>query len=77
MNLTAKLKNAKFVQRFFITLAVGLLIIIAGIVMTCVKGMNLGIEFTGGIKISVDANDASDVENIVTKWLFCILGIYS
>ncbi len=69
MNLTAKLKNAKFVQRFFITLAVSLLIIIAGIVMTCVKGMNLGIEFTGGIKISVDANDASDVENVVTKWL--------
>lgn len=75
MNLTAKLKNAKFVQRFFITLAVSLLIIIAGIVMTCVKGMNLGIEFTGGLKVSIDAPDevenldSKDFERTVTDWL--------
>lgn len=72
MNIFTKLKNAKFVQKFIITLAISLLIIIAGVVMTCVKGMNLGIEFTGGIKVSVVANDVTDkkeFENTLRKWL--------
>ena len=72
MNIFTKLKNAKYVQKFFITLAISLLIIIAGVVMTCVKGMNLGIEFTGGIKVSVEANDVTDkkeFENTLRKWL--------
>lgn len=74
MNIFTKLKNAKYVQKFFITLAISLLIIIAGVVMTCVKGMNLGIEFTGGIKVSIDAPDVdnfdeNDFENTVTEWL--------
>lgn len=74
MSLFAKAKNAKYVQRFLITLIIGLLVIIAGVVMTCVKGMNLGIEFTGGLKVSVDAPeidnfDGKDFENTVTKWL--------
>lgn len=72
MNIFTKLKNAKYVQKFFITLAISLLIIIAGVVMTCVKGMNLGIEFTGGIKVSVEADDVTDkkeFENTLRKWL--------
>ena len=72
MNIFTKLKNAKYVQKFIITLAISLLIIIAGVVMTCVKGMNLGIEFTGGIKVSVEANDVTDkkeFENTLRKWL--------
>ena len=60
MNIFTKLKNAKYVQKFIITLSISLLIIIAGVVMTCVKGMNLGIEFTGGIKVSVEADDVTD-----------------
>lgn len=78
MNIFTKLKNAKYVQKFIITLSISLLIIIAGVVMTCVKGMNLGIEFTGGIKVSIDAPedtpnvdnfDENDFENTVTEWL--------
>ena len=72
MNIFTKLKNAKYVQKFIITLSISLLIIIAGVVMTCVKGMNLGIEFTGGIKVSVEADDVTDkkeFENTLRKWL--------
>ena len=72
MNIFAKMKNAKYVQKFIIPLVISLALIVAGVIMTCVKGLNLGIEFTGGIKISVDANDVTDkkeFESTLRKWL--------
>lgn len=52
----SKNKTMKITEKFFITLAISLLIIVAGVVMTCVKGINFGIEFTGGIKVSIDVD---------------------
>ena len=70
-----KNKKVKIVERYVICLCISLAIIIAGVVMAIVKGTNYGIDFTGGIKISIEAYtevdnfDNSDFEKTVSDWL--------
>lgn len=54
-----KNKDLKIVQKFVIFLVVALLVIAAGAVMMIVKGMNLGVEFKGGMTISVTVEGTS------------------
>ena len=74
--MSNKLTKIKATERFFLTLGIALLIIIAGIVMTCVKGINFGIEFTGGIKVSIDVDayapsdfKSEDFQKDIKAWL--------
>lgn len=70
-----KRKKVKIVEKYVICLCLSLAIIIAGAVMAIVKGTNYGIDFTGGIKISVDAYtdvdnfDGADFDKTITEWL--------
>lgn len=70
-----KNKKVKIVEKYVICLCLSLAIIIAGVVMAIVKGTNYGIDFTGGIKISVDAYtdvdnfDGADFDKTITEWL--------
>lgn len=70
-----KRKKVKIVEKYVICLCLSLAIIIAGVVMAIVKGTNYGIDFTGGIKISVDAYtdvdnfDGADFDKTITEWL--------
>lgn len=54
-----KNKNLKIVQKFVIFLVISFLVIAAGAVMMIVKGMNLGVEFKGGMTISVEVEGVS------------------
>ena len=69
-------KQFKIVEKFKIFLAISLVIILAGVVMLFVKGMNVGIDFSGGAKLEIqlssfagdsDARDIIDGE--VSKFL--------
>ncbi len=69
-------KQFKIVEKFKIFLAISLVIILAGVVMLFVKGMNVGIDFSGGAKLEIqlssfagdsDARDIIDSE--VSKFL--------
>ena len=69
-------KQLKIVEKFKIFLAISLVIILAGVVMLFVKGMNVGIDFSGGAKLEIqlssfagdsDARDIIDGE--VSKFL--------
>lgn len=70
-----KTKKVKIAEKYVICLCISLAIIIAGVVMAIVKGTNYGIDFTGGIKISINAYtdvdnfDGADLEKTVTEWL--------
>ena len=70
-----KSKKVKIVEKYVICLCISLAVIIAGVVMAIVKGTNYGIDFTGGIKISVDAYtdvdnfDSADFDKTITEWL--------
>ncbi len=52
-----KNKNIKIVEKFLISLLVSILVIAAGVVAMLVKGMNLGVEFKGGMTFEVTVND--------------------
>lgn len=54
-----KNKNLKIVQKFVIFLVIAFLVIAAGAAMMIVKGMNLGVEFKGGMTISVEVEGVS------------------
>ncbi len=69
-------KQFKIVEKFKIFLAISLVIILAGVVMLFVKGMNVGIDFSGGAKLEIqlssfagdsDARDIIDGE--ISKFL--------
>ena len=69
-----KNKDFKIVQKFVIFLVVALLVIAAGAVMMIVKGMNLGVEFKGGMTISVSVDGVSisnekEFEKVVNDFL--------
>lgn len=58
MGNSLKNKKIKIVEKFGIFISVSLLVIIAGVVMLFVQGMNLGVEFKGGMTFEVEiAND--------------------
>lgn len=54
-----KNKNLKIVQKFVIFLVIAFLVIAAGAAMMIVKGMNLDVEFKGGMTISVEVEGVS------------------
>lgn len=54
-----KNKNLKIVQKFVIFLVIAFFVIAAGAAMMIVKGMNLGVEFKGGMTISVEVEGVS------------------
>ncbi len=56
-NLSFRDKQFKIVNKFFIFLAVSLVIIVAGVVDILVRGMNIGIEFSAGASIEVTVED--------------------
>ncbi len=55
-------KEWNIVKAFTVCIAISLAIIIFGIVALCVNGLPLGIEFAGGVELTVDFN-----ENDVTQ----------
>ena len=69
-NLSFRDKKFKIVQKFGIFVLISLVIILAGAIdMFAVRGMNFGIEFSGGINVEVEARDAENLEDTVTSWL--------
>lgn len=80
MSNSLKNKKVKIVEKFGIFISVSLLIIIAGVVMLFVQGMNLGVEFKGGMTFEVTIGKESVAKNItganedafktaITDWL--------
>lgn len=59
---TTSLKQLNFLQYRFVALAVFLIFAITGIVAYFIKGISLGTDFAGGIRIEFSA--PSDVENL-------------
>lgn len=53
----------KIVEKFKYFICVSLAIILVGIVMFCVKGMNIGIDFTGGTKIEIELSSFASNDN--------------
>ncbi len=69
-------KQFKIVEKFKIFISISLVVILAGIIMMCVKGMNIGIDFSGGAKIEIefssfasDSNAQSIIDNKITTYL--------
>ena len=64
MSNSLKNKKCKIVEKFGIFISVSLLVIIAGVVMLFVQGMNLGVEFKGGMTLEVTIEKEAVVKNI-------------
>ena len=47
-------KNLKIVEKFKYFIIAPIAIIIAGIIMMIVLGMNIGVDFAGGSKVAID-----------------------
>lgn len=68
-------KKINIVKNLWIFLLISVVIILAGLVDTFwVRGLNLGVEFSGGASIDVTVNDVSNLkekefENLVKDWL--------
>ncbi len=67
-------KNLKIVEKFVIFLCVSLAVVIAGAAVMIFKGMNLGVEFKGGMtfEVSVDGYTIADenaFEKSINDWL--------
>lgn len=61
-------KSVKIVEKFKIFLCIALAVILVGLAFIIFKGMNIGVDFSGGAKIEIDfdsfANDAESSELI-------------
>ena len=69
-NFSFKDKNLKIVQKFGIFILISLIIIVAGAIdMFAIRGMNFGVEFSGGIRIDVTAKNADGIEDKIETWL--------
>jgi preprotein translocase SecF subunit len=69
-NISFRDKKFKIVEKFGIFVLISLVIILAGAIdMFAVRGMNFGIEFSGGINVEVEARGAENLEDTVTAWL--------
>lgn len=73
-------KNVKIVEKFLLFLCISVVVIAAGVVMLVMKGMNLGVEFKGGMTMEVSVDDEvvsknlagakeTAFENDVNAWL--------
>ncbi|MBR1868335.1 MAG: protein translocase subunit SecF [Clostridia bacterium] len=69
-NLSFRDKQFKIVNKFFIFLAISLVVIIAGVVDILVRGMNIGIEFSAGASIEVTVDDFSGFDGDAFKKTF-------
>ncbi len=59
-----KNKNVKIVEKFVISLCISILVIAAGVAMIFIKGMNLGVEFKGGMTFEVSIEDEVAASNL-------------
>ncbi len=71
LSLSGKIK---VVNKFFIFLGVSLAIILAGVLVTIFKGLNIGIDFSSGAEIDVTVTDEEGInekefEDFVNSWL--------
>ncbi len=73
LNFNFKDKSLKIVQKFWIFLIISAVIIVAGLTdMFFIRHMNLGVEFSGGIRIEVTVNGVSNLSGLeghVKAWL--------
>ena len=63
-------KNVKIVEKFKIFIAISLVILLAGVIMLFVKGMNVGIDFSGGAKVELQLSSFagdSEIEKIIDE----------
>ena len=73
-DLSSSGKKIKVVNKFFIFLGVSLAIILAGLLVTIFKGLNIGIDFSSGAEIDVTVTDENGIndaefEKFVNSWL--------
>ncbi len=64
MSNSLKNKKIKIVEKFVIFICISLVVIAAGVAMLFVKGMNLGVEFKGGMTLEVEITDDVVTSNI-------------
>ena len=57
-----KSKIFKFVEKFKIFLPISLAIILAGIILMCTVGMNVGLDFSGGAQLTVTFGEFENAE---------------
>ena len=57
-----KSKIFKFVEKFKIFLPISLAIILAGIILMCTVGMNVGLDFSGGAQLTVAFGEFENAE---------------
>ncbi len=55
-------KNFKIVEKFKYLILISLIVILAGGLMMAIKGINIGIDFTGGTKLEVDLGSFASVD---------------
>ena len=68
-------KTFKIVEKFKIFAPIALALIIAGVILICTVGLNIGLDFAGGTKLEIDLGDAvvthqelkSQAENEIKK----------
>lgn len=63
-----KFENAKIVEKYKIWFGMSILIMLVGLVMIFTKGLNYGIDFTGGTMIQVDLGkevSVSEIEGVI------------
>lgn len=64
MYLFKKTSNIDFLKFRFITIIISLVIITAGVVGFFTKGLNLGIDFRGGVNIQIQFSEEVDISQI-------------
>ena len=57
-------KNLEFVRNRKYFLTATLIIVVVGIILSCTRGANLGVDFTGGTSITVNLNDNVTLSNL-------------
>ena len=64
MQLISKKLTIDFMAQRKLSMAVSILLIIASVISLSTKGLNLGIDFTGGYLIEVGYKESADLKSI-------------